>query len=95
MLRRPLIAILAALVLTFSGSTLASGNPAAAATPIEAETETRQFIGYGDSAFGLELYYARVDARNQANWAGFYDCTEIDVWDVFPGTARVTWECTR
>ncbi|WP_410599351.1 hypothetical protein [Amycolatopsis sp. lyj-90] len=65
------------------------------ATPASASTqETREFVGHGSSDFGLELVYARHDARNQATWAGFTDCEEYDKI-LFPYNATVFWRCTR
>lgn len=64
--------------------------PAAA----NAAIETRDFRGEGSSDFGLQLYYARDDARRQATAAGFSDCTEI-YQKLWPYTATVIWRCTR
>lgn len=46
------------------------------------------------SGFGFALDYARMDARRQANAAGFPNCTEIYVEEWY-SYARVIWECTR
>lgn len=59
-----------------------------------AATETRDFRGEGSSDFGLQLYYARDDARRQATAAGFGNCTEI-YQKLWPYTATVIWRCTR
>ncbi|QWF84283.1 hypothetical protein [Amycolatopsis sp. CA-230715] len=62
--------------------------------PAAAATETRDFRGEGSSDFGLQLYYARDDARRQATAAGFGNCTEI-YQKLWPYTATVIWRCTR
>lgn len=67
----------------------------ATATPAFASVaETREFVGYGSSKVGLALYYAREDARRQAERAGFTDCEEYFQF-VSPYDATVFWRCTR
>jgi hypothetical protein len=67
-----------------------------AATPSSASVqETREFVGYGSSDFGLALYYARQDARRQADRAGFADCEEYFKLILSPYDATVFWRCTR
>lgn len=94
-----MISSLLALALGVTGGFVATAAPALASPPVAAAStaavETRQFTGHGSSSFGFALDYARADARRQAEAAGFYDCTEIFVWDPSPYTAMVIWECTR
>lgn len=66
------------------------------ATPAAASAlETREFVGHGSSDFGLALFYARQDARNQADRAGFSDCEEYFKLVISPYDATVFWRCTR
>ncbi|EME61762.1 hypothetical protein H074_11335 [Amycolatopsis decaplanina DSM 44594] len=66
------------------------------ATPASASTqETREFAGHGSSDFGLALFYARQDARAQANRAGFTDCEEYFKLVISPYDATVFWRCIR
>lgn len=81
-MRKTLLALLGAAAITGTIATPASA------------LETREFVGRGSSDFGLELIYARHDARNQATWAGFTDCVEYDKI-LFPYHATVYWRCTR
>ncbi|WP_409493044.1 hypothetical protein [Amycolatopsis sp. cmx-11-12] len=83
-MRKTLLALLGAAAITGTIATPASASA----------LETREFIGYGSSDFGLELIYARHHARNQAIWAGFTDCVEYDKI-LSPYNARVFWRCTR
>jgi hypothetical protein len=66
------------------------------ATPASASAlETREFVGNGSSDFGLALFYARQDARGQAERAGFSDCEEYFKLVISPYDATVFWRCTR
>ncbi|MFC3455689.1 hypothetical protein [Amycolatopsis speibonae] len=66
------------------------------ATPVSASAlETREFVGHGSSDFGLALFYARQDARTQADRAGFTDCEEYFKLVISPYEATVFWRCTR
>ncbi|MER6670275.1 hypothetical protein ABT256_37355 [Amycolatopsis japonica] len=66
------------------------------ATPASATTlETREFVGYGSSDFGLALFYARQDAKKKAERAGFTDCVEYSKIVISPYDATVFWRCTR
>ncbi|WP_340688179.1 hypothetical protein LCL61_19620 [Amycolatopsis coloradensis] len=66
------------------------------ATPAAASVqETREFVGHGSSDFGLALFYARHDARTQAERAGFTDCEEYFKLVISPYTATVFSRCTR
>jgi hypothetical protein len=97
MLRRVLISGFIAVSMALAGGTagaLPSAEAAQNRPPAAHATETRQFRGEGSSDFGLSLYYARADARQQAERAGFFNCVEIDKWE-WPYSAWVIWECTR
>ncbi|MFJ8911490.1 hypothetical protein [Amycolatopsis sp. NPDC102389] len=66
------------------------------ATPASATTlETREFVGHGSSDFGLALFYARQDAKSQAERAGFTDCEEYFKLVISPYDATVFWRCKR
>ncbi|UUV30959.1 hypothetical protein NQK81_40430 [Amycolatopsis roodepoortensis] len=84
-MRKTLLALLGAAAMT-----------GAIATPASASTqETREFVGHGSSDFGLALFYARHDARTQAERAGFTDCEEYYKLVISPYSATVFWRCTR
>ncbi|WP_020670095.1 hypothetical protein [Amycolatopsis nigrescens] len=83
-MKRILVAVLGAAAL------LGVSAPASAST-----LEERKFTGYGTSKVGLALYFARLDARGQADRAGFPDCEEYFKFEVSPYDATVFWRCTR
>ncbi|MFI9449902.1 hypothetical protein [Amycolatopsis sp. NPDC052450] len=84
-MRRTLLGLLGAAAVMGAIATPASASP----------LETREFVGRGSSDFGLALFYARHDARTQAERAGFTDCEEYFKLVISPYDATVFWRCTR